>query len=110
MTELDIVRGAIKRIEQGWCKEDYARDAWGRRVSPVAGDACVWCLEGSIGLSFRGDYSRKRLVQRLEKSAGILGSGKTLADWNDEQLSRDTILHALRLVEAELIAEAPDAG
>ena len=96
---LDLNEGR-KRIEKGWTRRTYARDAKSRRVSPEAPGATKWCVVGSCYANTRSiAYSRRALYTKFSKD--------TLTDWNDQKgRTKDQVLKlydfAIELAEKNL--------
>ena len=54
MTDRQLARQILRDVKSllntnlKWCKADFARDQYGRRVNPSKAEACRWCLMGAI--------------------------------------------------------------
>ena len=48
ITASQLIQQAKARLQQGWTKEQYARDAHGAKVKPCDPSAVCWCLRGAV--------------------------------------------------------------
>jgi len=91
---LQILQGARRLIEMGWCQGAMARDADGRAVDPGSPTAIQFDPLGAIERAvldlFRGDG--RYLVQNYYKGFFAIASGlhtrAAIALWNDDPARR----------------------
>ena len=89
-----------KRIEKGWTRKAYARDAKSRLVAPESPSAAKWCVVGSC-------YSNERGITYLRKAVYAKFGISTLSLWNDQSgRTQDQVLEAydsaIELAEKDL--------
>ena len=48
ITESQLIQQAKARLQQGWTKEQYARDEHGAKVKACDPSAVCWCLRGAV--------------------------------------------------------------
>ena len=96
---LDLNEGR-KRIEKGWTRRAYARDAKSRRVFPEAPSATKWCAVGSC-------YANPGSITYLRRALYNKFSEDSITDWNDQKgRTQDQVLKlydsAIELAEKNL--------
>jgi hypothetical protein len=83
----DVLERAAARVERGWTRGHYARDARGRRASPRGRVAVAWCAEGAIAAEYgmpsaEGPaYDAFLALSKLLRS--VSPGAKSVYDWND---------------------------
>lgn len=97
LRELDILRRAASKLNQGWVAQEIAVDADGNPVEPDDSRACKWCMSGALQAAAYeiGAASTHATQHRIERTArevlaaaGVPGFKKTdpvitLASLND---------------------------
>ena len=84
---VDCARGMLAR---GWCQNEWALDAEGRRVDNHGPAACRWCLEGALQTAFDLYHTpalvRTRVRHVIAQAIGLepyLDTALKLVMWND---------------------------
>lgn len=81
MTDVEILKAARARIEQGWCQRAYAQDAEGSYVSTLSPDADSYCLSGALwataGLDDKAVARCLVLLSEDGRACGVIA-------WNDQ--------------------------
>ena len=90
---VEKLREAVKYLEHGWCRTNFAENRWKMKTSPLSSTACRWCAAGAI-LAAHGytlqdtiDDERKHwhVVQCMEVIRSVVNMWpKGFYGWNDD--------------------------
>lgn len=112
MKSSEVFKLARKKIEEGWCREAFARDKQGNVVAPCAPNACSWCFVGAVdAVALRGttDLHLNRARSLLSADKGLLVWSEVsilwhgFARWNDEHFrTKEDVLVLYDRIIAEM--------
>jgi hypothetical protein len=90
---INILRKARKKIENGWCKDTYAKTKSGRSVDFETKEATNFCSLGAIYAVTSKLAHRGAAINALETTIAIKRTGSiNLALFNDDQKSKYPVL------------------
>ncbi len=96
-TTAEILRRAAARVERGWCRGAYARDARGNPVADGSEPARSWCALGAIHAEtpIAAQLAvRNAAVAALRRAVHSIPG--QVAEWNDAAPDAATVADALR--------------
>lgn len=100
---LEYIKKARAKIEEGWTQKCFARTKNGVSCSAIDPSACYWCAEGALIFSVRGQmvkYTQLSLI--MENRLGR----RNLSTWNDlEIMTKEDVLHGFDFVIQALESE-----
>lgn len=82
------------RVEKGWTKGAYARDATGVSVNERSPKAVAWCASGAIRSVIRNDVAHAARLA-LESVVDYQGSWAPLVGFNDDEATTQADVLAL---------------
>lgn len=100
---LEYIKKARTKIEQGWTQGCFARTKWGISCGAVDPSACYWCTEGALIFAASGNtYTYATLARIFESRLGRTN----LSTWNDnKEMTKQDVLAGFDLVISQLEAE-----